>query len=186
MWRKLPIRSQDNLWEWKYDDHDNLEGLIQCAPPSFQMVFIPIEKAIHFKTKSRKGNPEGRSVLRNAYRSWYFKRRIGAVKKKRLTADDERVCEICGAINGETRNMSVLFSIGKMYPPAHPSCRCAVAYEEIEDTNITPTAPIHNDTEQAAQGAQQPDLSFTVDAHGNVMENEVLKAKSFNEIFKRC
>ena len=29
-----------------------------------------------FRTKSRKGNPEGRSILRNAYRSWYFKRRI--------------------------------------------------------------------------------------------------------------
>ena len=79
-WRKLPIRSQDTLWEWKYDDRDNLTGLIQCAPPNYEQVFIPIEKALHFRTKSRKGNPEGRSVLRNSYRSWYFKRRIQEIE----------------------------------------------------------------------------------------------------------
>ena len=79
-WRKLPIRSQDTLWEWRYDDGDNLLGLVQCAPPGYTMAFIPIEKALHFKTRSRKANPEGRSLLRNAYRSWYFKRRIQEIE----------------------------------------------------------------------------------------------------------
>jgi len=79
-WRKLPIRSQDTLWEWQYDDGDNLQGLIQCAPPHFHMTFIPIEKALHFKTRSRKANPEGRSFLRSAYRDWYFKRRIQEIE----------------------------------------------------------------------------------------------------------
>ncbi|MDR3149543.1 MAG: hypothetical protein LBT88_05990 [Oscillospiraceae bacterium] len=79
-WRKIPIRSQDTLWEWKYDDKDNLLGLIQCAPPTYEQVFVPIEKSLHFKTKSRKGNPEGRSILRNAYQSWYFKRRIREIE----------------------------------------------------------------------------------------------------------
>ena len=79
-WRKLPIRSQDTLWEWKYDEKDNLLGLIQCAPPMYEQVFIPLEKALHFKTKSRKSNPEGRSILRNSYRDWYFKRRIQEIE----------------------------------------------------------------------------------------------------------
>ena len=79
-WRKLPIRSQDTLWEWKYDDKENLIGLVQCAPPTYEQTFIPIEKALHFKTKSRKGNPEGRSILRNSYRNWYFKRRIQEIE----------------------------------------------------------------------------------------------------------
>jgi len=79
-WRKIPIRSQDTLWEWRYDDHENLLGLIQCAPPTFEQVFIPIEKALHIRTKSRKANPEGRSILRNAYRSWWFKRRIQEIE----------------------------------------------------------------------------------------------------------
>ena len=33
-----------------------------------------------FRTRSRKDNPEGRSILRNAYRSWYFKRRIQEIE----------------------------------------------------------------------------------------------------------
>ena len=79
-WRKLPIRSQDTLMEWRYDDHDNLLGLVQSTPPNYGMIFIPIEKALHFKTRSRKANPEGRSLLRNAYRDWYMKRRIQEIE----------------------------------------------------------------------------------------------------------
>lgn len=79
-WRKLPIRSQDTLWEWKYDECDNLTGMVQCAPPDYGQAFIPLEKALHFKTRSRKSNPEGRSILRNSYRDWYFKRRIQEIE----------------------------------------------------------------------------------------------------------
>lgn len=64
---------------------------------------------------------------------------IGDCTKTYLTAADERVCRICGALDGEKRNMDELFSFGKLLPPAHPSCRCAVAYEEIPGTNLTPT-----------------------------------------------
>ncbi len=74
-WRKLPLRSQDTLERWEYEG-DDLRGMWQSAPPNYEKIFIPLEKALHFRTKSRKGNPEGRSILRNAYRSWYFKKRI--------------------------------------------------------------------------------------------------------------
>lgn len=79
-WQKLPIRSQDTLYEWLYDDHDNITGIVQNPPPDFGLITIPIEKLLLFKTKSRKGNPEGRSILRNAYRDWYFKRRIQEIE----------------------------------------------------------------------------------------------------------
>jgi len=79
-WRRLPIRSQDTLWTWEYDDHENILGMIQCAPPTFEQVFIPIEKALHIRTKSRKANPEGRSILRNSYRPWFFKCRIQEIE----------------------------------------------------------------------------------------------------------
>ncbi len=79
-WQKLPIRAQDTLWEWLYDDNDNLLGMAQMPPPTFEIIQIPIEKLLLFRTKSRKGNPEGRSILRNAYRSWYFKRRIQEIE----------------------------------------------------------------------------------------------------------
>lgn len=79
-WAKLPIRSQETLYEWEYDDQDNLTGMTQQPPPDFGLLTIPIDKALLFRTKSRKNNPEGRSVLRNAYRSWYFKRRIQEIE----------------------------------------------------------------------------------------------------------
>ncbi len=79
-WKKLPIRAQETLYEWKYDGEDNLLGMMQMPPPDYGVFTIPIEKALLFRTKSRKNNPEGRSILRNAYRSWYFKRRIQEIE----------------------------------------------------------------------------------------------------------
>lgn len=79
-WRELPIRAQDTLWRWEYDKDDHLVGMTQTAPPDFAVRTIPIEKALHFVTKSRKGNPEGRSILRNCYRAHYFKRRFQEIE----------------------------------------------------------------------------------------------------------
>ncbi len=79
-WRKLPIRAQETLYQWEYDNEDNLLGMTQMPPPNFGTYTIPIEKALLFRTKKRKDNPEGRSILRNAYRPWYFKRRIQEVE----------------------------------------------------------------------------------------------------------
>lgn len=79
-WRKLPIRAQETLWQWEYDEEDNLLGMTQLAPPHFHMATIPIEKALHIRTKSRKANPEGKSILRNSYRAWYFKRKIQEIE----------------------------------------------------------------------------------------------------------
>lgn len=79
-WRKLPIRAQETLYEWNYDEEDNLTGMTQLPPPDYGLITIPMDKAMLFRTKSRKGNPEGRSILRNAYRSWYFKKRIQEIE----------------------------------------------------------------------------------------------------------
>ena len=37
---------------------------------------MPIEKALLFRTTTKLNNPRGRSILRNAYVSWYYQRRI--------------------------------------------------------------------------------------------------------------
>lgn len=74
--RKLSIRSQDSLYKWMFDDDGGIEGLVQNPPPDYEMKFIPIEKSLLFRTKVTKNNPEGRSVLRSAYRSWYFLKNI--------------------------------------------------------------------------------------------------------------
>jgi SPP1 gp7 family putative phage head morphogenesis protein len=55
----------------------------------------------------------------------------GQMKKSWATADDERTCPICQALDGETQDLEAPFSCGVMRPPAHIQCRCAVQYEVI-------------------------------------------------------
>jgi hypothetical protein len=75
-WRKLPIRAQETVFKWEFDDEGGIQGLFQLAPPNFQLVFIPIEKLLLFRTTVERNNPEGRSVLRNAYLSYYIAKRL--------------------------------------------------------------------------------------------------------------
>lgn len=75
-WACWSPRAQDTLNRWEFGDDGSVMGLWQIAPPTYQDVFIPIEKALHLKTTSRKGSPEGRSILRGTYRPWFFKQNI--------------------------------------------------------------------------------------------------------------
>lgn len=79
-WHKLPARAQDTLWQWVFDENEELLGMTQMAAPDFVLRTIPKNKSIHFRTKSRKDSPEGRSILRNCYRDWYFKRRMQEIE----------------------------------------------------------------------------------------------------------
>lgn len=79
-WRKMPIRSQETLWQWMIDEDGGIQGMIQSDPSSGGSHTIPIDKALLFRTTSQKNNPEGRSILRNAYRPWFFKRRIEEIE----------------------------------------------------------------------------------------------------------
>lgn len=67
---------------------------------------------------------------------------MGEVVKVWCTADDERMCECCGALEGKAIALDLDFDIQtrlsvanvptvKKVPPAHPSCRCGVLYKEI-------------------------------------------------------
>lgn len=79
-WRKMPIRAQETLSEWRWDEQGGVQAFVQVAPPEYKTVAIPITRGLLFRTGSHKGNPEGRSILRNAYRPWYFKRRMEVIE----------------------------------------------------------------------------------------------------------
>ena len=79
-WRKMPIRAQETLFRWMIDEDGGIQGMVQVDPSSGGTHYIPIEKSLLLRTSSQKNNPEGRSILRNAYRSWYFKRRIEEIE----------------------------------------------------------------------------------------------------------
>jgi hypothetical protein len=75
-WHGWPIRSQDSLLEWQFDEAGNVVAMVQQAPPDYKTRTIPLDKALLFRTTSHKGNPEGFSMLRRAWRAWNAKRRI--------------------------------------------------------------------------------------------------------------
>jgi hypothetical protein len=77
---KIPLRSQDSLWKWVFNDFGEIDGMIQNPPPDYLLRFIPRNKALHFRTTIFKDNPEGRSILRNAYRSWWFIKNIQQIE----------------------------------------------------------------------------------------------------------
>lgn len=80
-WKYLMPLAQDTIERWLYDEDEiDLVGLEQRNVNKFELVHIPIAKTLLFRPTSHKRNPEGRSVLRTAYRSWYFKKRIEEIE----------------------------------------------------------------------------------------------------------
>lgn len=78
--RKLANRAQETLDKWNIDEHGNIYGMWQQPPFGGQARYIPFEKALLFRPHARKGSPEGRSVLRGAYISWYNLKNIQRVE----------------------------------------------------------------------------------------------------------
>lgn len=80
-WKKFMPISQDSWWRWDFDPATgDCIGMWQRPAPDYSERYIPLGKSLHFRTTSRKDNPEGASILRTAYRSWYFLKRIEEIE----------------------------------------------------------------------------------------------------------
>lgn len=79
-WAKMPVRSQHTLHGWDMDEDGDVKAFIQATTDMRQNIHIPLSKGLLFRTKAARDNPEGRSLLRNAYRPWYFKKRIEEIE----------------------------------------------------------------------------------------------------------
>src|SRR5678816_4420501 len=85
-WDKFAARAQETLYKWDIDDRGIVRGMVQQAAPHWIPTYLPISKALLFRTSVRKGNPEGFPILRRAYGPWYYKnnmQRIEAVGVER-------------------------------------------------------------------------------------------------------
>jgi hypothetical protein len=74
-WRRLPLRGQDTVTKWFFDENGSAKGLTQ-QPWNGPLIDIPIEKLLLFRPTMHKNNPEGRSILRSAYRAYYMQTRL--------------------------------------------------------------------------------------------------------------
>ena len=79
-WRKFAIRGQNSLHRWELDAQGGVRGMVQVCAPRYEPVTIPIEKSILYRTQLEQGNPEGRSILRAAYTSYYFARNLREIE----------------------------------------------------------------------------------------------------------
>jgi hypothetical protein len=97
-WRKFAFRAQKSLERWEFSPRGDILGMWQRLDIEYSgtlsanrggisaggvrtgPIFLPIEKCIHFRTKPAGGNPEGSSVLRNAFVSWYRQKNIEEIE----------------------------------------------------------------------------------------------------------
>jgi hypothetical protein len=79
-WKRMPIRAQSSLHEWIFAEDGDIRAFVQLAEPDYRSVVIPLSKGLLFRTRVSRDNPESKSLLRNAYRSWYFKKRIEEIE----------------------------------------------------------------------------------------------------------
>jgi phage gp29-like protein len=86
-WRKWPVRAQETLQEWMLDERGGIQGMVQMDPSGGGLHRIPIDKAVLFRTTTNRNNPEGYSLLRNAYRPWFYKRRIEEIEAVGIERD---------------------------------------------------------------------------------------------------
>ena len=80
--RKMALLSQASVERWEFDPDGGLAGLWQEG-----RIFIPIQKLLLFRPYAELNNPEGRSILRVAWQSWYFKKKIQQLEAIGLERD---------------------------------------------------------------------------------------------------
>lgn len=77
---KLAPRRQDTIYEWDINNNGAVDGLRQQPDNTTGHFYIPYKKILHFRVDYASGNPEGRSILRNAYRSYHFVKNLQMIE----------------------------------------------------------------------------------------------------------
>ncbi len=72
--RNVDPRGPETLDKWGFDEFDRATVFWQRDPVHGTIYEIPLEKMVHITFRGRKGNPQGRSLLRSLYRPWRFLR----------------------------------------------------------------------------------------------------------------
>ncbi len=88
VWKKLAPRHPMDVVKWRLDPNGGPEAVEMSSPDPYdpEPIIIPIEKLVVFTFDKEAGNIEGMSVLRSAYKHWYYKEqlyKIDAIQKER-------------------------------------------------------------------------------------------------------
>ena len=80
LWRKFGFRGQDTVYRWILDDNGGILGFVQQTVKQLVQEPLPIEKLILYRTVVERNNPEGRSMLRTAYPSYYYSKSLQQIE----------------------------------------------------------------------------------------------------------
>ena len=69
-WRKFKMLGHDTIQQWLIAEDGGIEGLQQW--PHLWPAPIPIERMLLYRFRKPLNNPEGESILRPAWTSWYY------------------------------------------------------------------------------------------------------------------
>lgn len=74
-YRKLAPRLPSTLYQWDLDENGGLNGIKQATwkGGKYEIISIPSEKLLVFTNEKEGSNFEGISILRTAYKHWYYK-----------------------------------------------------------------------------------------------------------------
>lgn len=80
---KLSPRWQNSITKWDIDNNGNIENVYQRSDDfGTTDIKIPYKKILHFVMNGYNGNPEGESVLRGTFASYYNKKNIERIQRE--------------------------------------------------------------------------------------------------------
>jgi phage gp29-like protein len=78
--KKIATRPQETLEDWVLAPNGDVLAMRQRDPNTQKIFVVPYEKSLLFRARRHKNSPEGKSILRNAYRSWYFMKNVEEIE----------------------------------------------------------------------------------------------------------
>lgn len=79
-WAKFSPRAQESIWQWVYSEDGELVAARQMAASDFKERVIPMQKCLHFRTRSWRDSPYGVSCLRGAWIPAYYLKRLREIE----------------------------------------------------------------------------------------------------------
>jgi hypothetical protein len=79
-WRKFSPRTQDSMLRWVFSETGEVLAMVQMPAPRYQRITLPMKRCLLFRPQVNKGSPEGKSLLRTAYRPWFMIKRLEEIE----------------------------------------------------------------------------------------------------------
>ena len=86
-WRKFAFRSQESMLRWVFNEAGDVLAMVQMPAPRYQRIVLPMTRCLLFRPQLSKGSPEGKSLLRTAYRSWFMVKRFEEIEAVGIERD---------------------------------------------------------------------------------------------------